>query len=89
MHFGASPPGILPAGFEGSIRDVTVYEIEIKKKGPRNCVLVLHNALDEPVDYYEKAMKVLSKTLGNKHPLTLVVKNDLEKLRAMPKNTTY
>lgn len=35
---------------------VTLYEIEIKKKGPRNCVLVLHPALDEPVDYYERAI---------------------------------
>lgn len=35
---------------------VTLYEIEIKKKGPRNCVLVLHSGLDEPVDYYERAI---------------------------------
>lgn len=37
-------------------KSVTLYEIEIKKKGPRNCVLVLHPALDEPVDYYERAI---------------------------------
>lgn len=37
-------------------KSVTLYEIEIKKKGPRNCILVLHNALDEPVDYYERAI---------------------------------
>ncbi len=35
---------------------VTLYEVEIKKKGPRNCVLVLNMALDEPVDYYERAI---------------------------------
>ena len=35
---------------------VTLYEIEIKKKGPRNCVLVMHPSLDEPVDYYERAI---------------------------------
>lgn len=35
---------------------VSLYEVEIKKKGPRNCVLVLHPALDEPVDYYERAI---------------------------------
>lgn len=35
---------------------VTLYEIEIKKKGPRNCVLVMHPALDEPIDYYERAI---------------------------------
>lgn len=26
LHFGASPPGVLPAGFDGSTRDVTVYD---------------------------------------------------------------
>ena len=35
---------------------VTLYEVEIKKKGPRNCVLVFHPSLDEPVDYYERAI---------------------------------
>lgn len=35
---------------------VTLYEVEIKKKGPRNCVLVMNMALDEPVDYYERAI---------------------------------
>lgn len=35
-------------------KSVTLYEIEIKKKGPRNCILVLHPSLDEPVDYYER-----------------------------------
>jgi len=33
---------------------VVLYELEIKKKGPRNCILVLHLGLDEAVDYYEK-----------------------------------
>lgn len=37
-------------------KSVSLYEIEIKKKAPRNCVLVLHPALDEPVDYYERAI---------------------------------
>jgi len=37
-------------------KSVVLYEIEIKKKGSRNCVLVLHPALDEPVDYYERAV---------------------------------
>lgn len=37
-------------------KSVILYEIEIKKKGPRNCILVLHPALDEPVDYYEKGI---------------------------------
>ena len=37
-------------------KSVSLYEIEIKKKGPRNCVLVMHQALDEPVDYYERAI---------------------------------
>lgn len=37
-------------------KSVTLYEVEIKKKGPRNCVLVMHPALDEPVDYYERAI---------------------------------
>jgi len=35
-------------------KSITLYEVEIKKKGPRNCVLVIHPALDEPVDYYER-----------------------------------
>ncbi len=37
-------------------KSVILYEIEIKKKGIRNCVLVLHPSLDEPVDYYERAI---------------------------------
>ena len=37
-------------------KGVTLYEIEIKKKGIRNCILVLHPALDEPIDYYERAI---------------------------------
>lgn len=35
-------------------KSVTLYEVEIKKKGPRNCVLVFHPSLDETVDYYER-----------------------------------
>lgn len=41
---------------EENRKGVTLYELEIKKKGPRNCVLVVHNALDEPVDYYERTV---------------------------------
>lgn len=37
-------------------KGVTLYEVEIKKNGPRNCVLVFHPSLDEPVDYYERAI---------------------------------
>ena len=37
-------------------KSVSLFEIEIKKKGPRNCILVLHPALDEPIDYYERAI---------------------------------
>lgn len=33
---------------------VVLYEIEIKTNGPRNHILVLNMALDEPVDYYER-----------------------------------
>lgn len=33
---------------------ITLYEVEIKKKGPRNCVLVFHPSIDEPIDYYER-----------------------------------
>lgn len=33
---------------------VTLYELEIKKKGPRNCILVTHLSIDEPIDYYER-----------------------------------
>jgi hypothetical protein len=35
-------------------KSVTLYEIEIKKQGPRNCVLVLCNGIDEAIDYYER-----------------------------------
>ena len=41
---------------EENKKAVYLYEIEIKKKGPRNCVLVLHPGLDESVDYYERAI---------------------------------
>lgn len=37
-------------------KSVVLYEIEIKKTGPRNCVLVLNLGLDEQVDYYERAI---------------------------------
>lgn len=33
---------------------VVLYEIEIKKKGPRNCILVMHPSLNESLDYYER-----------------------------------
>ncbi len=39
---------------EENRKSVTLYEIEIKKKGPRNCVLVMYMGLDEPIDYYER-----------------------------------
>ncbi len=35
-------------------KSVTLYEIEIKKKGPRNCILVVCDGIPEAVDYYEK-----------------------------------
>lgn len=34
---------------------VTLYELEIKKKTGRNCVLVLSNGIDDAIDYYEKS----------------------------------
>lgn len=37
-------------------KSVTLYEVEIKRKGPRNNVLVIAPSLDEPVDYYERAI---------------------------------
>lgn len=33
---------------------ITLIELEIKTKGPRNKVLVLANGIDEAIDYYEK-----------------------------------
>lgn len=33
---------------------VVLYEVEIKKRGPRNCILVMSMQLDEPIDYYER-----------------------------------
>lgn len=39
---------------EENRKAVTLYELEIKKKGPRNCVLVMHPSLDESIDYYER-----------------------------------
>lgn len=57
---GDSENGSLEYGESYNSKDnkkaVILYEIEIKKKGPRNCVLVLHPALDEQVDYYERAI---------------------------------
>jgi len=41
---------------EENRKGVVLYELEIKKRGPRNCVLVVNNALDEPVDYYERTV---------------------------------
>ena len=39
---------------EENRKSVTLYEIEIKKKGPRNCILVCYLGIDEPIDYYER-----------------------------------
>lgn len=35
-------------------KGVTLYEIEIKKRGPRNCILVMHPAVKTSLDYYER-----------------------------------
>lgn len=39
---------------EANRKCVTLIEIEIKKRGPRNCVLVLNLGCDEAIDYYER-----------------------------------
>jgi hypothetical protein len=39
---------------EENRKSVTLYEIEIKKRSDRNCVLVMYMGIDEPIDYYER-----------------------------------
>lgn len=39
---------------EENKKGVIVYELEIKKRSDRNCILVLHTSIKEPLDYYER-----------------------------------